>query len=175
MRSIPRNEDDEFEELREGLQRVPPHRVAVLCIGNPARGDDGFGPAVARALHGRIDAHLFDGGVAPENDLPRVSALRPAVSIIVDAVHFGGRPGTLRLLQADELREDGVSTHSTALPVLARFLEADCGSRVLVLAAQPAITAWGESLSPEMTRAVSTAVRLLVQLLGGGADTEGGA
>lgn len=151
--------------LRAELRDVPPDSVVVVCIGNPLRGDDGFGPAVAQALAGKLRLEVLDSGLTPENDLPRVARLRPAAVLLVDAVHFGGRPGTLRLLKPETLRADGISTHSGSLSLVAEFLSGECGARVLVLAAQPGQVCYREGLSPEMERAARRAAALLTRLL----------
>jgi hydrogenase 3 maturation protease len=145
---------------------VAADRVVLLCIGNPDRGDDGFGPAVARALFGRTEAALINAGVAPENELPRIADLRPAVVFLVDAVHFGGEPGELRVLSPDDLRQDDVSTHAGSMSVLAEFLRAACDARVIVLAAQPLHVQHGRSLTPAVAAAVETAVQALESALG---------
>jgi len=138
--------------LRGELAGVPPERVAVLCVGNPQRGDDGFGPAVGRRVEGRLRASLFLGGTVPENELPRIAAAGPRVVIVVDAVHWGAPPGSLRLFGAEELRHDDVSTHGASLSVLAEFLALSCD---------------GEGLSEQMAAAASGAAHALEACLGG--------
>lgn len=64
----------------------------ILCCGNPGRGDDGLGPAVARQLvQAGIAAKTVDGHAATLLDA--WSGCRWA--IIVDAVVTGAPPGTL--------------------------------------------------------------------------------
>jgi hydrogenase 3 maturation protease len=152
--------------LEHELRGVAAEGVAVLCVGNAMRGDDGFGPAVAQGLEGRLRAHVFDGGAVPENDLPLIARLGPQVVIIVDAVDFRGKPGELRLLDADGLAANDFSTHAASLSVAKTFLSAACGARVLLLAAQPARVHLGEELSEEMLEAAGETVRLLAQTLG---------
>ena len=153
--------------LEEKLRGLAPERVAVLCVGNAGRGDDGFGPTVARALGGRLGARVFDGGSVPENELPRVAREEPHTVLILDAVHFGAEPGALRLFATDDMRGGDVSTHSADLSVLEKFLEAACGARVLLLGAQPAGCELGKGLSEGMQGAVESVVAALLELLGG--------
>jgi len=166
----PEPDGDAPEALAAMLRGVAPQHVAVLCIGNPTRGDDGFGPAVAAALPRNAAFHVFDGGSVPENDLPRIAALEPKVVVLVDAVHFDEAPGTLRALPVHGLREDDVSTHAGSLSVVAEWLEEACGASVLLLAAQPAQTNPGEGLSPQIEAAVRQAARLLSLAVGTGAE-----
>lgn len=152
--------------LAQALGVLSPADVAVLCVGNPDRGDDGFGPAVAEGLRDRIGVPLFDGGMAPENELPRIADLNPQCVLVVDAVDFSGEPGELRLMSPGELRADDISTHAASLSVAAEFLTISCGARVLVLAAQPRSLELGDGLSTEVRDAVDETVRLLRQLWG---------
>jgi hydrogenase 3 maturation protease len=153
------------DQFRDALQDVKPARVVVLCVGNPQRGDDGFGPAVAAALTAGGQARVFDCRTTPENDLPFVAGLEPEVVLFVDAVHFDGEPGALRLLGPDELRQDDFSTHAGSLTIAADFLSEACGARSLLLAAQPADVELGAGMSEEMERAVERATELLAEAL----------
>jgi len=166
------------ERLCAELSGVSADRVVILCVGNADRGDDGFGPAVAARLRGRLCVPVFDAGTVPENDLPRIASRRPELVVIVDAVHWGGAPGELRWLDPAGLREDDVSTHCASLATVVEFLEVSCGARVRVLAAQPAQTGLGKGLSEKMRSAAETCARILQRLLGppdeGGVGGDGG-
>jgi len=149
------------EQLRDALTDVNPMRAVVLCVGNAGRADDGFGPAVAAALTAGGQARVFDCHTTPENDLPFVAGLKPQVVLFVDAVHFDGEPGALRLLGPDELRADDFSTHTGSLAIAAEFLSEACDARSLLLAAQPAGVEPGHAMSEEMKGAVARAVNLV--------------
>jgi len=160
---LPAERTDAAALVQGALRGLEPPQVALLCVGNPERGDDGFGAAVAGRLRGRWPGPLFDCRTTLENDLPRAAALKPDAVLIVDAVHFGGQVGELRLLGTDELRADALSTHAASLSTAAEFLREACGARVLVLGAQPAGLAPGRPMCPAMQRAVEQAVKALEQ------------
>jgi hydrogenase maturation protease len=71
-------------------------RVLVACVGNPLRGDDGFGVAVAAELSGSLpeDADLLETGIG---GIGIVHALMDGYDalVIVDAVERGADPGTV--------------------------------------------------------------------------------
>lgn len=77
----------------------PLGRVLVACVGNPLRGDDGFGFAVAARLQGRLPAgaDLIETGIAA---LGIVHQLMDGYGglILVDAIERGARPGTVFVL-----------------------------------------------------------------------------
>lgn len=91
--------------------------VAVACIGNPDRGDDGVGAAVARKLAGRLPAGvtiLQRSGdmLSLIDDCSGYDAL-----IFVDAAAPNGFPGRIHRidLASDELPRDIGPTSSHAL------------------------------------------------------------
>jgi hydrogenase maturation protease len=74
-------------------------RVLVACVGNPLRGDDGFGIAVAAELDGSLPEHadLVETGIG---GIGIVHALMDGYDalVIVDAVERDAEPGTLFVL-----------------------------------------------------------------------------
>ena len=105
-----------------------------MGIGNPDRGDDGFGVRLAEAVRAaRIPGR--DRGRADARALrsPRScgAACRPV--LFLDAVEFGGGAGAVVLLDAREMaaRFPQVSTHKLSLGMLARLIEAEGATRVV--------------------------------------------
>jgi hydrogenase maturation protease len=99
--------------------RIPGPRIVVIGMGNPHRGDDGAGRAVARRLHGR----LADGAEVFEHD-GEATALMALLegadrAIVIDACRSGAPPGTVRRLDAGAapLPRDrfSLSTHGLGL------------------------------------------------------------
>ena len=140
-------------------------RVVVLGVGNAMRGDDGFGPAVAARLAGAVAAPVLDGGSAPENLAGVLRRAAPEVLLVLDAADFGGAPGELRLLAANELAAGGPSTHAASLAMLFDYLRAGCGAAGRVLAVQAGSVAMNEGLSAPVAQAAARAVDLLRNLL----------
>ena len=136
-------------------------RTVVVGIGNRLRGDDGFGPAVAEKLEGRVRSAVVDAGNAPENHLGVIAGHKPDVVLLVDAADFGGGPGDVVLLDADELSTTSFSTHMPALSLMKTYLAAERDVPVVVLAAQPSSTDLGESMSDQMLAAVERTVGLI--------------
>jgi hydrogenase 3 maturation protease len=151
--------------LRSRLRGVEPQRVAVLCIGNPLCGDDAFGCAVKDAVADVLGERVFDGGQAPENELPRIARLSPKAVLLVDAVDFAAAPGTLRVIEPAGLRQDSFDTHTASLGIASEFLSRECGARVMVLAAQPMQVALGQEMSREVMEASRTAAGALIAVL----------
>ena len=152
-------------DLRTQLQTALTGKVAVLCVGSPSRGDDIFGPLVAKRIFGRVSAEVTDAENVPENYLGKVAKTDPDTVLIVDAALFGGQPGQLKLLDPSELEESSFSTHSASLKLVEDFFQAECNAKVFLLAAQPVHVRFDEKPSPEITRAADLAAQLLTELL----------
>ena len=131
--------------------------AVVITVGNPWRGDDGVGPAVAAALSGRgIDVVESDGEPAR-----MVEAWTGAdVAVVVDAVRSGDPVGTVhRLVVRDggvTVRRGAGGSHGMG-PGDAVALGAAVGrlpERLLVYVVEGARFAFGDELSPEVAAAV---------------------
>lgn len=148
-------------------------RVIVLCVGNPRRGDDGAGRAVARALHASFDGLEI---VEEEGEATRVLARLEGAdaAFIVDACLSGAPPGEIRRFDVGvtPLPQTalGASTHGFGLTEaleLARALGA-LPPRCVVYAIEGASFDIGAPLSPQVAAAVDiVAARLRTDILGG--------
>lgn len=108
-------------------------RVSIICVGNGFRGDDGFGPAVARYLRER---YMFPAGVEVVDrialGLTVVSDLMACEgAVVVGAVDgTGAEAGALLPLTVDDLAQAGlVPLHEERLIDIwerARFMGTAC-------------------------------------------------
>ena len=149
--------------LREALtaQLRPP--VCVVGVGNPDRGDDGFGLRLAEWLrhHGAPDIILAER--TPERWVGTLARGGFRTVLFLDAVRMGADHGAAVFLPSVEIvaRYPQVSTHAVSLGTLARLSETDGPTRVFLLGVQP------RSLGPEadLSEPVRTTLRLLGPLL----------
>jgi len=162
---------DSADALTVALARLLPRPAAVVGVGNPLVGDDGFGPAVVAALESSPMLRPFDVRGVPESFLgPIVASGCPGV-LFVDAAGLGADPGRLALVEADRLAEIDVSTHVVSLALMAeavRRLAADESAgrdvRCLLLAVQPEGLSEPDRLSPAVAAAVARAAEALAGL-----------
>ncbi len=146
--------------------------TVVVGVGNPGRGDDGVGPAVARALQGRVGpgVRVVARGGEPAG---LVALLEAAEAVaLVDAVRGEGPAGRVWRFEAGAgplpARLFGrTSTHAMGLAEaveLARALGALPG-RVVVFGVEGQGFGVGEGLSPAVAAAVpEVAARVLDEL-----------
>jgi hydrogenase maturation protease len=147
-------------------------RVIALCVGNPQRGDDGVGGAVARALRALIDGvEIIEDEGEATSVLARLKGADAA--FIVDACVSGQAPGEIRRFDIGEgplpQRGFGASTHGFGLAEaleLARALGA-LPARCIVYAIEGENFTLGAPLSPRVAAAVAiVAKRLRADILG---------
>ncbi len=129
-------------------------KVLILGIGNPMKQDDGAGPHFVRKSKANVE--LIDAGTAPENYTGKIKQLKPDTLVIVDAIDFGEKPGSIRIVEEREIKTQSLSTHNVSLKTFIDFLRADLpGLNVVLVGIQPKEVNFGEGLSPEVEKAVN--------------------
>lgn len=144
-------------------------RIAIVGIGNTLRSDDAAGILAAHALMDsrviRDDKTLLvmDAGHAPENATSQLRRFEPNIVLLIDAAEMGECPGTIRLIDMDEIEGMSASTHSLPLSMLANYLVLELGCTVILLGIQPKSNDVGESTSHEVAGAVRDVVSTIVE------------
>lgn len=138
--------------------------VLVVGLGQPGRGDDAVGPAVA----GRVrDLGVAGARVMQEPDPSALLADWAGADLVViaDAVRSGCRPGTVHLLHAGHgplpVRTGAGGTHDFGLAEvieLARSL-GRMPPDLVIVGVEAGQFRPGEPLTPEVAAAVDTAAR----------------
>jgi len=166
-------------DLRAQLAAEIQGHVVVVGIGNPCRGDDAAGSMVAQKLsvlwHGRPGHDLtragppchasspgHDGPVVrvidaqevPENYMQQVVDERPDTVVLIDSVDLESAPGSVALLDKDQVAAYMPSTHRMPLTLLMDYLERETHARIFLIAIQPRHTAFMEPMSGEVHASV---------------------
>jgi hydrogenase 3 maturation protease len=145
---------DYFEELERKLKArvggIPADRIVFAGVGNRSRGDDAIGPLVVDRLEGRVP-HAFDVGPSPENATGLIKKLKPKVIVFIDALIFKDLPpGAPMIVEIDDIRHSGESTHTLSLDVVMEYLKMETGADVFMIGVQPGRIADGEGLTAGM-------------------------
>jgi hydrogenase 3 maturation protease len=131
-------------------------KVLILGIGNTLRSDDGIGSILAVRLQDKIPHIVYDAGSSPENYLGKIIKDKPDTILLIDAVDFGGKAGEIRMLEGEDIQTvNFFSTHDASISLAISYLKnslKDVG--IFVLAIQPKILAFGDKLSPEISKAL---------------------
>jgi hydrogenase maturation protease len=172
-------------DLREQLRQCFQGRACLMGLGNVLYGDDGFGVRLVEALaesEGRsakrgepgqgagAGTSLSDcgpqyviAGTAPERFIGGAAGVACDHLVFVDAVDFGGVPGSAVLLDSEQIsaRYPQISTHKISLGLLAKWAEAHGTTKAWLLGVQPESLKQGAELTP----AVSSTLELLLALV----------
>ncbi len=150
----------------------------VIGLGNEHRGDDAFGLVVARRLRPR----LMGVGAVLEPDVGGAELLdvwtgRGRVWV-VDAMRAGGAPGTVYRIEVGEealpARLGVTSSHGVSLAqavALGQVLHR-LPKHLVIHGVEPTGFDPGEDLSPQVTAAVETVVRLIEEEVRGSVVTD---
>lgn len=147
-------------DLGEQLRRCFEGRVCLLGMGNTDYGDDGFGAILSQGiderLKGRGDVtdrhHVISAQTNPERFLSELSENGFDHVIFLDAVEFGGVPGSVIFLGTGEMagRFPQVSTHKISPALMARWIEAAGATRAWLLGVQPGLLRNEEGLTKDV-------------------------
>jgi hydrogenase maturation protease len=147
--------------------------VLVIGVGQPGRGDDAVGPAIARRA-----ADLLPPGVTVlERAEPTalIDAWAGAGLVVVtDAVRSGGRPGTVHILHACHrplpLGTGAGSTHGLGLAEVIELGRATgrLPADLVVVGVEAAQFVPGEPMSPAVTASVAVAARAVADVVSTG-------
>ena len=101
-------------------------RKALLCIGNPLRGDDDVGNETGRIVEANLkDWRVFYGQDVPENEFAALREFAPEILIAVDAMS-GFDDGKIEFFDLSSERDYIYSTHNLPTPVLLSYLRKIC-------------------------------------------------
>ncbi len=137
-------------------------KVVIVGIGNPLRGDDGFGPALTERLQGKARLICINAGIAPENYLGRIIKEEPDTILLVDIAHLELEPGQYRILQPVDISQCGLTTHDMSSQMLIEFLKDQTRADIFMLAVQPQNVSLGEVMSERLAKTLNE-IEMLIQ------------
>jgi hydrogenase maturation protease len=148
--------------------------VLVLGIGNLLWADEGFGVRCAEVLAAQYElpatVRVMDGGTQGLYLLPYVQQAKRL--IVFDAVDYGLEPGTVKLVEDDEVPRfmgaKKMSLHQTGFQevIAAAMLTAQCPERMLLIGVQPEeLDDYGGSLRDVVKARVPECVEAAVKRL----------
>jgi hydrogenase maturation protease len=150
------------QQLRECLKG----RVCLMGLGNVDLGDDGFGVRLAEELVAAGVPDVIVAGTTMDRYLGSVVDEGFDHLLFLDAVEFGGAPGSVVFLDSGEMaaRFPQVSTHKISLGVWATWVEATGRTKAWLLGVQPESLKPSQSLTPTMQTTLASLRQLLCNL-----------
>jgi hydrogenase 3 maturation protease len=151
--------------LRDELAARLSGRTVVVGVGNPLRGDDGAGCLVARCLQGTPDVRVIEAEEVPESFVGDIAAAAPDVVVLVDAVDLRALPGTVAVLESDDVAAYAPTTHRLPLSLVMDVVRRRTGADVFLIAVQPLSLAFGADVCAEVSASVELLAGVLSELL----------
>jgi len=158
-------------DLMKKLKLCFRDRVCLMGLGNMDYGDDGSGAILSENIAGRLKGYgevafahdVINAGTRPEGFIGSIVEKGFDHLIFLDAVEFGGAPGSVVFLNAEEMadRFPQISTHRISLGLLAKWAEEEGTTNTWLLGVQPGSLKAGQGLTPE----VSVTLEILEDLL----------
>jgi hydrogenase 3 maturation protease len=135
--------------------------TTVWCLGNTLRGDDGVGVRCGELLLENPVSHLevVLCETVPENFAAPLRRTPPEKLIIIDACVMGTAPGSIRLLDPENL--DGLTETTHGLPLGEILKEILPRERIVVIGIEPKDTGLSLTLSAEVESAARKLARAL--------------
>jgi hydrogenase maturation protease len=159
-------------DLREALHERLRGRTCLMGIGNPDRGDDGFGVRLAEAVRTLGYPDVIVAERTPERSVPHLRRGDFQTVLFLDVVEMGAAPGDVALWNGCEIvgRYPQVSTHKLSLGTVARLIESetDGATRVFLLGVQPQSVDHASGLSEPVRTTLEVLRDLLAEVLPAG-------
>ena len=153
------------EPLFEQLKHLQDSQTIILGIGNSLKGDDGVGPYVCKQLqYSKVSAEIIDAGTVPENYIQAIVKKAPTNLLIIDAMDFGAKAGTIELFKPEQLSSYAISTHTLSPRLFVDILSRQIKANVYFIGIQSAQTHLGQSISGRVKEAAQLLSRILTDL-----------
>jgi hydrogenase maturation protease len=150
-----------FDALRQREIQV---KVKIIGIGSALRKDDSIGIKIANELDLEgVECTECSCGLGLLHAMEGCDA-----AVIVDAVDFGGEPGETKVMKTEDLPRNSGETHTMDLGRIMNLVDLVEGNpEILIFGVQPADVGFGDSLSGELSRAMSSIEHELERLIKG--------
>lgn len=148
-------------DLKEQLAAAIQGNVVVMGIGNPCRGDDAAGSLLAQMLSDAPGVRVIDAQEVPENYFRQVVDERPDTVVLIDSVDLKSAPGSVALLDKEQVAGYWPSTHRVPITLLMDYLERETHAHLCLIAIQPRHTAFMEPMSGEVHSSVASIAEVL--------------
>ena len=157
--------DDLSIHLRRRLEHA--RRIAIVGIGDELSPLDRLGMIAARAIETikLPGIRVFFAGTVPESITGPLRKFGPDHVILLDAADMGVLPGTILVIDPDQISASLLSTHVLPLSVVMEFIETDSQTKVILLGIQPDMNNPEHGLSGEEEEFMTENIHALSGLL----------
>jgi len=142
-------------------------KIAVLGIGSELRADDAAGLLVAEELKKikNLKLKVFLGSTAPENFTGEIIKFKPTHILIIDSVDIDQKPGSILLINPDEVGGISFSTHMLPVKMMVDYFFASLKCEIIIVGIQPKTLLFGEAVSEEVKKSTGKIIDIIQQIL----------
>ena len=139
-------------------------RTALLGVGSELRGDDAAGMLVAETVSKKSKkVKVFFGSTAPENLAGEIIKYEPSHIIIVDTADIKQKPGTVLLLNAEDLAQGvSLSTHKLPPKVMMDYFAKELKCKIFIVGIQPKTIKFDATVSKEVKSSVKMVASAII-------------
>ncbi len=140
-------------------------KTVFLGVGSDLRADDAAGLIVAENLSRLFKNNPYFksvfGSTSPENLTGEIKQFCPTHVLIIDSADLGKKPGCAEVVDFDNIQGTNIGTHRMSLKVMADYLKACLGCKVVLLCIQPKIVSFGLKPSQEIKKTAKVLAKLI--------------
>ena len=103
--------------------------------------------------------------MVPENFTDVLKRENPSNILIIDAALMGEVPGTLNIVNSEDISEIGFSTHSLPMSVIVKYLTHYINTEILIIGIEPENIDFGKQLSKKIYEKNLKFTEMLIDLL----------
>ena len=139
--------DPVFDTLQHRIKNA--RRLAIVGIGDELIPPDRLGMYAAREIEKQQlpGVEVFLAGTVPESITGPLRRYQPDHVLFLDAADMGARPGTIAVIEPEQIQASLVSTHVLPLSVVMEYVERETGAGVTLLGIQPDLSGADKDLS----------------------------
>ncbi|MDD5432399.1 MAG: hydrogenase maturation peptidase HycI [Candidatus Omnitrophica bacterium] len=149
-------------------------KICVLGIGSELRGDDAGGMLAAeylkvacRSVKTKVPLRIVFGSTAPENFTGLIRKFNPTHLVIIDSTDLEKKPGSIAVIDEQEIGGISFSTHRLPLKVLIDYLVKALGCKVIVIGIQPKTLEFGAKPSKEVEKKAHLLCNAITEIITG--------
>jgi len=166
-----------MNQYTDGASSEDSGTIKIIGIGQSLRGDDAAGLEAVRLWQERHQANIERQNLQVElTELPVIGLLNllegTRTVILVDAVHSNAKAGTIHLLSEDQLESFSNGSGSAhgwgvaeTLSLGRKLMPSTMPEVLLLIGIEAGDLSLGESLSPDVEKALPEVVHLIEQLV----------
>jgi hydrogenase 3 maturation protease len=142
-------------------------RLAIVGIGDELLFPDRLGMFAAQVIGEQKipGVEVFLAGTVPESITGPLRRYRPDHVLFLDSADMDAQPGTIALIEPEQIHASLLSTHVLPLSVVMDYVERETGAGVTLLGIQPNLTGADRDLSDQDLAYLDRNLRLLSQVI----------